>query len=673
MRPRRTPLLLLAVLSAALAAGVAGASPGRTLEDQHTLVDPYQPSQQTLLDFGERSHWLQPWRGYLTTVPASKLAGGLGIVFNPSPGTAKTVANEVAAAGLHHARLEISWCRVSYADPERLTDMGATETLLGALKSAHIRPLILLNANHACPGPLRRLSVRVVSPARASDTRLVLDSASAQAVVPGHTGLDSPSGDKAAAVLFTRVDGTTVTLSRPLGRSLQPGPYAASTLRYAPFVRPGVPSTDETLAGWVRYVGLVTSEVKRVLGSDDFDLEVWNELSFGSDFLNADTYYSPPVGSQQHATEDALLGRTIAYVRDPSHGLPDVGVGDGFASQRPWDSGSNVPQGVAAIDKHPYPPRRDFPGQAAFNGVRPLDALGRPDGTRDSSGRWRDSFIPSYTAFFPEYFLSGIQTETVVRDLSPITTDIYGTPHGRATHPPGASPPAMWLTETGMDPSGVPDAVLPSFHAKGALRWATAWVNKGASRVYFYAASSPGWGLVDPSAPGGGLTLRALGRLNTALTAGAGSITKPRSLELLSVTDQQDHLQFAGDGTAAHPPLYDRDVVGFFPFQVANGRVVIAVYVTTRDLLRPYQPGFSASDPRRYDLPPETVRLTIGGVSGLGSVTLADPLTDKPVAARVVSTDGDKLVVDVPLTDSPRLLTLSSAAASKASPKKASK
>src|SRR5262249_48214147 len=190
-----------------------------------------------------------------------------------------------------------------------------------------------------------------------------------------------------------------------------------------------------------------------------------------------------------------------------------------------------------------------------------------------------------------------------------------------------------------------------------ALRWATAWVNKGAAAVYFYAAASPGWGIVDTRAPGGGETLTALGRLTQTLETGAAPISQQRSLTLLGISDTHDHEQFAGDGTPAHPPLYDRDVVGFFPYQVSNHRVVVSTYVMTRDLMHSYTSRLSRSDPRKYDMPPESFRLTIGGVSGLGrSVSLVDPLTGRSGGAHVVSRSPGRLVVDVALTDSPRLL-----------------
>ena len=562
------------------------------------------------------------------------MAQGLGIVFNPPPGKADKVAAQAAAAGLRYARLEISWCRVSDTEPARLTGMSSIRRLLLALKKRGLRPLILLNGNDGCPGPLRKQKIRLTAAARAGDRQIAVDQASARAIVPGHTGLDRPGG-KAAAYLFTNVSGTTVTLSRPLAQSLSTGSHQASTLRYQPFTRPGGPGFEDTMAGWLEYVALATSYVKQTLGSDDFDLEVWNELSFGSDFLDAATYYNPPaVQTDPDATERTLLERTLTYVRDPSHGLQDVDVGDGFSNQRPWDAGSNVPAGLTAIDKHPYPPRRVFPRNAVFNQVTPVNAAGQADGTRDAAGRWHDAFIPAYTSFFPEYFLSGIQTETVIRDLSPITTNVYGTPHGRNTHPPGATPPVVWLTEAGMDPAGVPSKVLPSFHAKGALRWATSWLNKGAARVYFYAASSPGWGIVEPGAKGGGLSLRALGRLTNTLDQGSAAITKLRSLSLLSVSDPDAHRQFAGDGTAAHPPLYDADVLGFFPFQSSNGRVVVALYVMSRDLTHVYRPDLPKSNPDRYDMPPEWFRITIGGTTGLGTPGLGNRSADRRLDRR---------------------------------------
>jgi hypothetical protein len=261
----------------------------------------------------------------------------------------------------------------------------------------------------------------------------------------------------------------------------------------------------------------------------------------------------------------------------------------------------------------------------------------------------------------------------MVRDLSPITTDLYRKPHGRNTHPAGAPPPAVWITETNLDPAGtgLTDGDVEHFHAKSALRYFTAFVSKGVSALDLYAAKGGTWSLIDPAFfealgrsgayPGdaaGGETPRAVRRLVGAL-AGAQPLDKVRPLSLLEVSDRHDHKQFEGDGTAAHPPLYDRDVLAFFPFQVRPGRYVVPVYVMTRNLAKLYRPGAPASDHSRYDLPPERFTLTIGGLRSTHVVARAtDPLTGATVPVKVVSRRRERLVVELPVTDAPRLLTL---------------
>jgi hypothetical protein len=652
---------LAAVAALAALLSLAPVSASATSRSLTTGTPFFDPQQQTVLDFGLRSHWLQPWRGYVDTPPATKVRDGLGINFNVEPSQADSVAAMLATAGFRRARYEISWCNVSYDSPARLTNEASLNTVLGALVKYKLRPLVLLNGNQGCPGPLRHLQVRVAAPAAVGARTLQLDTTSAQQVVPGRTGLDATTQYKAAAILFTAVSGTTVTLSKPLDRNLATGAtVAASTLKYRPFGQVGTAASEQTMAGWLEYVGLVTRKVRSLLGSEAFDVEVWNELSFGSDFLNLNTYYSPAAEAvSQSATQKTLLQRTVDYLRNPANGVASVGIGDGFTNEQPFDSGATVPAGVTALDKHPYRGPITFPGSAAYSGVKPLDALGRVDGWQDAQGRWHDNFVPSYVAYFPEYFLTGIQTETTVRDLSPMTTSVYGTPHGRYTHPVGGAAPTVWITEAALNPARVPAAVLPRFQAKEALRYTTAWLNKGAGAVYFYAASSPGWGMVNPTASGGGAALTALGRLTKTLANGAAAISQPRSLNLLSVADSHNHAQFTGDGTAAHPMLYDRDVLGFFPYQVSNSRVAVGLYVMTRDLLSPWRPALGTADPARYDLPPERFRLSITGIAGLGTaVSATDPLTGESVPVTVLSRDTNTIVVDVPLTDSPRVLVL---------------
>jgi hypothetical protein len=636
------------------------------------LTRPIDPRQQTAVPFGERSHWLQPWRAYLDTVPAVRLRAAIGINFNVAPEEARRTARLLALSGIRRARIEVGWSELDYEDPTRLEDPSRMAALLGALQDNGIRPLILLNAHHNRPTPAQDVSftLAAVAPRGAREVRLDLDRS--EAVAPGLTGIDDPDG-KAADVILTSVssDGTA-TLSKPLPRDLAAGTHEATTLRYPPFGRPHLadgtpnPAFEQTLQGWLEYVGAVTREARRVLGSQDFDVEIWNELSFGSDFLNQDRYYDPPREFGKGEVESEILERTVAYLRDPANGVEDVGIGDGFANQTPFAAGSTSSPGLTAIDKHLYYPARRFPQDAEFNSIVPLDANGRPSSTeRRQPGRepiHRDRFVPKYISFFPERALSAIGTETLIRDLSPITTEVYGTPHGRDTAPPAGTPPTVWITETGLDPSSGPAPLGPEdverLHAKAALRYYTAFVNKGVSAVYLFAVKGGNLALVHPEERGGGETLRAVRRLTSELT-GPNEFKRTRPLSLLEVSDDHGKKQFEGDGSSAHPPLYDRDVVAFFPFQLRDGEYVAATYVMTRNLAKLYDEG-GAGDRTRYDLPPERFRLRIGGLDGRkAEVSGTDPLTGRRVVVNVEERTRDGLTVALPLTDSPRLLRLS--------------
>jgi hypothetical protein len=662
---------LLTAVCSLTALLLAGAGPASSVAPRPSseLRDPIDPRQQTSVPFDQRSHWLQPWRAYLDTVPATRLLDAAGIDFDVPPAQAEATTKLLAGAGFRRARVELGWGSFSYAHPERLKHPGALRTVLLALGRAHIRPLILLNANDLDPCPARSFQATLEQPAARGAVSLHVDSATAAAIVPGRSGLTLPAGGKAADVLFTSVDNGIATLSRPLPENLGPGSHPAVTLLYEPFTRPRLgdgrpnPRFERTLAGWLSYVQSVAEFARSTLGSTRFDLEVWNELSFDSDFLDLDSYYARPVDDGTGNTTGAILRRTVAWLRRPGSGFASVGIGDGFASQRPWDSGATSPVGLTAIDKHPYPPLKVFPRDAVFGQERAVDALGHVSARRDE-GRLIDRFVPRYTAFLPEYALTAIQTESLVRDLSPYTTEVYGVPHGRNTHPPGGRPPQVWVTEWNLDPGEALGSVAGPLgplerhlQAKAALRALVAYVNKGVGAFYYYAALDPRLGLVEPGAPGGGETIRAIAKLLHGF-AGAERLARTRPLKLLRIGQFGDHAQFAGDGTPAHPPLYDRDVVAFLPFQLAPGRYVVAAYVMTRDIARRYRAS-SKRPGGAFDLPPETFRLVIGG---LGScelpVSMSDPLLGGQAPVRKVACARGTLTVDVPLTDSPRLLQI---------------
>jgi hypothetical protein len=196
-------------------------------------------------------------------------------------------------------------------------------------------------------------------------------------------------------------------------------------------------------------------------------------------------------------------------------------------------------------------------------------------------------------------------------------------------------------------------------HAKAALRYFTAFINKGVSAVYLFAVKGGNLALVRPEEKGGGKTMRAVRRLTSALE-GAERLKRTRRLSLLEISEDHGNQQFDGDGTAAHPPLYDRDIVAFFPFQLRDGEYVVATYVMTRNLAKLYDEDGEKAGPSRYDLPEERFRLRIGGLDGRRiEVSATDPLTGRVIPVLPEQRTGTLLTVELPLTDSPRLLRLS--------------
>ena len=115
------------------------------------------------------------------------------------------------------------------------------------------------------------------------------------------------------------------------------------------------------------------------------------------------------------------------------------------------------------------------------------------------------------------------------------------------------------------------------------------------------------------------ITKRIVDKLSEGLDPG---LTATRSLQVTSISDTHDHYQFAGDGTALHPPLYDRDTLAILPFQVNAGRFVIPYYVMTRDVTQ--------------SLIPEPFTIGLKGVNA-GSVRVSayDPLNDRPIPVMV--------------------------------------
>jgi hypothetical protein len=688
---RELGLFLLATLTLFLIMIVG--PPGAKATDPVTVTNYTDPAQA--LAWGTDSHWKQPWRSYVDTVPAKTLLNAIGINFNVKAAWAETTATLLKDSGFKRARIEVSWRAIDYDHPTEMTENDHEDLIakLNALKKNGLRPLIVLNSNHGEPCPIKHDTIQLTAPAQQGDTEIEVNPGEIGKIIPGRTGLKS--GGVAAQYLFTSVSpGGTVKLSAPLGSirpatgpgisTLPAGTLEVETLRYEPFHSPRNPDGsanagfEETLAGWLNYAHVVTREVKSILGSEEFDVEIWNELSFGSRFLEVNNYYEPNIeGSNARNTEE-ILNRTVAYLRDPKNGVPNIGIGDGFANQTPWPSAANTPVGLTAIDKHPYPKIRSYPADATVGGNRPLNGLGEPAGEEFWNGgwrEWRETFIPTYEAFFPEYFLAGIQTETLIHDLSPTMTKVSAVEHGRFVHAPGGQPATEWITELNMNPASGPPTVEPitapdvrHIETKVILRSLVAFVNKGVTAIDFFAARSGNLSLVDPSFfaalhgstpayPGdaaGGETMAAVRRLAESMSGGQ-ALSTPRSLSLEELTDFSSNEQFAGNGTSAYPPLFNRDVLAFLPFQVSPRKFAIPVYVMTRNMGQEYE----GNGPTRFDLPEEPYRLAIGGVNGENATaTATDPITGSSTPVQIVGRTDQNLTVEMQVTDSPRVLTI---------------
>jgi hypothetical protein len=720
-----------------------GPGPGNLpAEGGEVVNDPIDARFLTDVPFGKRSFWLQPWRAYLDTWPASRLLESVGINFPSHPEYAEATAQMLQESGFKLARMQVSWNSLSYSDPgtflaSHLASIGARLT---AMHNHGLRPLIVLDANSEDPTPFKLVKLETTAAAAAGAQTVKLTPASAAQVVPGKTGFNGLTFPGAADILITSVGaGDVASLSRPLRNALPAGTHGGTTLRFAPFEPPKLadgepnPEYEATLAGWLSYVRAVCQEAASVVGAGGYDIEVWNELSFGSQFLNSEHYYSAtsetesesgsegenesegenggesegegeseaPGAKPHHGKshkmlvskeiQKALLDETVGLIRNPVNGFSQaVGITNGFASETPFPSGADAPLGLTALSKHPYTGAKDFP--AAFNEklVRPVDALGGRDTSSNKS--FAPLFIPEYQSLFPEYWLTATSTETLIRDIAPFTTYVYHFPHGREVGPAGGVPVQKWITEFNQIPGRGkvmgPDEVTPQsgasatltpadkqhFQAKVALRSLVANVNKGIAREYFYKAGPGTFGLIgqsffsaleaDPGVyPGsqlGGETMTGMRRM-LARFQGPGPGGPARQLSLLSIRQEGNHAQFVGDGSAAHPSLYDRDVLAVLPFQASPTRFVIPVYVMTRDLLTLYEPGAPASDIHRFDLPAERFWITLGNLPETAeppSVSAYDPLLDESTPARMVSREGDSAVFEVTATDYPRLLNI---------------
>lgn len=645
----------------------AAIAPGGTLD--RAYID---PAYVTTVPFGGRSHWIQPWRGYLETVPATTFVRAVGVNYGASRSdkgeNPELIVQMLAKYGISNARIEIGWGNLNYDDDSKINGAARFQDALRRLVRYGIRPMILLNSHHGVPCPCVLFRRKVTADAAKGDTTVQLDDVSG--LIVGHSGLSQLTDYWAAEAIITNIDGNTVTLSKPLPKAIAAGTMQGmATLKYLPFGPPDAPDTAITMAGWQHYVLTVARLAVDALGTADaddkgFDMEIWNELTFGHNFLCINKYYGQKIADYNwEKICPRIVAATADVVKDNPKLFSGVTFCDGFSNTTPWAASSAEPPQIMALSHHPYHGVTAYPDAAgkgnSYNALLQVE-------------KKTVVFEPTYTAWFPEYFGTLLQTEHSIRDAGPITTPIGSARHGRWGRDPEASgkPFQTWFTETGMGPdeAGIKNrAQALELKAKAVARNYCFWINKGVTKLEIYAACDRdlGLGLVQDNFIEYSKThddypaddreyvspvLQTVGRIVSRMRQDMDvKLTGTVPIQIETISDEHDHVQFHGDGTAAHPDLFNRDVLAILPFQVNAHRLVIAYYVMTRDL--------------RIGLPPEDYTVQISGLAGQDAkISAYDPLHDADVPVGVNAATDHGVNLKLRAADYPYLLTIDLAA-----------
>jgi hypothetical protein len=673
--------------------------------DQNFLVD--QP-------FGVVSHWIYPSRAYLTTVPASQFINGVGVNFTfGMQNNAGVEAEMLAKYGFKHVRIEIDWGELDY-DKESSISSQSIINRLTAAKNHGLRPLIVLNANQGNPCPFRSEVHTVnVDALKGATTVQIKPGEDISQLKVGYSGISLWQYIYTMNyALVTAIDTSTntITLSQPLPITLTAGTSLdVNTFKYRPFDSPNDPyynavEQQQTLTGWNNYVVQIAKRVSHYLGTTPgsadmgFDMELWNELTFGSQYLVLPVYYGqypPPSGYSLGDVIQNVLNTTIsAFSANPAQ-FGGVVLEDGFANEDPYHAASSEPAQVGALGKHPYPDITAYPaGQTdAAAMLNALYFLGEYPQDYDVPNNPPTPpyfpFVPTYTEYMPEYYGTTLQTETIIRDLTPITTSLYGVLHGensRTDSNGNVIPCTVFISEIGfapnqlqLNPPVLDQSTALLIKAKGDARALAFYLNEGASQVDLYAdfGGQPNpypdtdFGVLSdnfytyvanlqstptPNAPVPYPSPDAT-YLTPALTLIANMVEKmeyhldplinnsnTRTLTVNSISDNHNNYQFQGDGTPAHPPGYDREAFQFLPYQVNVHRFVIPFYVMTRDIAH-------------HPLTPEAFTIDLSGINAVGATfTVYDPLNNSNVSLTVNSRKTNEVNLTLTAADYPYLL-----------------
>ncbi len=635
------PMARKALVVAGTVVGLLVAAPAPAGEGEYP-VRPYVDPNMLDVPWPKHSHYRQPWRGYLQTRPAEGFLRGVGVAYNVK-GNHELAMRLVAETGFRALRLEIGWGGFAWQE-DRFAGGDRIRAVLEACKRYGIRPTLLINAHQGVPCPVRFFQRTLASAAPAGSREVRLTDVGD--LVPGRSGLSNLSNYWAAEALITKIDADTgtCTLSKPLPKALEKGARVPmATLKYVPFHPLGHAAFDDTAAGWVRYA-LAVCDLAAEAGLEAWDVEIWNELTFGTKFLRINNYYepdiAPPPGRREpdflkpHGHCWELARRTVEAVKARYRRVRCI-----------WGF-SNTTFFHCPVEK--LPPRTDGQSYHPYGtGTRSLPKREQHAGRPELNV---EGYVPTIDIRMPEGWAhTFVQTESLIRLINPRARQRTPAETRRFYH---------YITEHGAVPgeAGVRGEQAEwRYKTKCALRSYCMWLNKGIDVMHYYCAwgkSPAAMGLLPPGL--GALPadakfrevatppMRAIRNLTRAF-AGAERIENPRQLTVEVTALGAPREVFAGDGD--HRPLWQREVFAALPFQLRRGRFAVACYVMTYDATKPFRP-------RRH-------RLTVGNLPGAaGEVSLYDPMTDEAVDVRVVSRGKGEVTVAFDATDTPRLLML---------------
>ncbi|MFC3801801.1 hypothetical protein [Cohnella sp. GCM10012308] len=676
---------------------------------EKTMTRPYVDWKQQEIPFGVSSIDRAPWRSYMDTWDGSRFLDTLGVVLNGvSPEEADATAQLLSNAGFRSARIEIGWGNVSFDNENVLNEPQGSRfvSIISALKKHGIRPIVLLNANSGNPVPSKTLKLHLKKNASKGEKAIYVDNVTG--IVPQYTGLSGQAYQTMYPVI-TAVDAKTgkLTLSAPLSKDLKAGTLNLTRLKYRPLSGTKFadgkdnPAAQQTLNGWNVYLNAVTNTLMGALGTKNnsadkgFDLEVWNEMTFGSQFLDIGNYYDPklqfsqyPVytlGSRKATGGEVLLPMTISFAKQKK--LAGVRVISGFSNQRPWENGAEIFAGEAGFSRHYY---TGFNGaQSLFGHNAQTDNKNYISATGKTNPGSKD-YLPAHTFAMPEYWFYAYHTEYIVRDLQPFPGPF--SLHGRYSNAGDGRQAEVWMTETNWWRNPLSDKIalqagvnksdnrlrllMQQIGAKSTLRLFTFYSHKGVETVELYSAkggdtnyglindaffeelNKNGFKLTEKARSLAGPQINALARVSKIMSSGQ-RIENPRPVGVSGVVEVNPQIALSGNGTADHPDTNNMDDLAILPYQLNANQYAVGYYVVTRDLTKEWQKDKSVLDPARYAMPNQKFKITLNNVNGQGATVYAyDPITDQRLPALVLESTNLSITVEVSSTDYPRFLMI---------------